>query len=49
MKVTFTQVCKKRFFCAPTSSSLEQKNENDFEEKTKKSKISLEVVNKEIL
>ena len=39
MKVTFRQVCKKSFLCAPTSSSLEQKNENDFEEKTKKSKI----------
>ena len=39
MKLSFRQVCRKSFLCASTSSSLEQKNENDFEEKTKKSKI----------
>ena len=49
MKVSFSQVCKKSWFFAPTLFSLEQKNEDDFEKKKKKSKRLLEVVNKELV
>jgi hypothetical protein len=45
MKVTFSQVCKKSWLFASTLFSLEQKNETDFDQQEKNSKLLLGVVN----